>query len=96
MLKRFAGLVLMGGLSLSPILAQVVVHVAPPHVIVENRGVRPSRNHVWVSGYHRWDGNAYAWNAGRWEQPPPGHSRWVAHHWVHQGGGWVLVDGRWR
>ena len=33
--------------------AQVVVKIAPPRAVVERRGVAPSRQHVWVSGYHR-------------------------------------------
>jgi hypothetical protein len=96
LLKRFLGLVFVGALAFSATAAEVVVRVAPPHVVVERRGPPPSHNHVWVSGYHRWDGNAYAWSPGRWEQPPRPHGRWVPHHWVRRGGGWVLVEGHWR
>jgi hypothetical protein len=94
--KSFAGLLIAGALSFSPAFAEVVVRIRPPHVVVENRGPRPGPRHVWVSGYHRWDGNAYAWNGGRWEEPPPGHRVWVAHRWVHRGDGWVMVEGHWR
>ena len=69
-LKRLAGLVFVAGLTLSSAVAEVVIRIAPPRVQVERRMSRPSRDHVWVSGYQRWDGNAYAWNPGRWEQPP--------------------------
>jgi len=96
MMKRLAGLVFAGGLVFGAAAAEVVIHVAPPHVLVEKRGPPPSRNHVWVSGYQRWDGHAYTWSQGRWEQPPQSRGRWVAHHWVHQRGGWVLVEGHWR
>jgi len=96
LLKRVIGLVFAGSLAFSAIAADVVVRVAPPHAIVERRGVAPSHNHVWVSGYHQWDGRAYAWTPGRWEQPPHAHGRWVAHHWVRRNGGWVLVEGHWR
>jgi hypothetical protein len=95
-LKRLLGLVFTGALAFSALAADVVVRIAPPHAVVETRGAQPSRNHVWVSGYHRWDGNAYAWSPGRWEQPPQPHRRWVAHQWVRRGGGWVLVEGHWR
>jgi len=94
--NRWIGLIFAGALALSPVKAQVVVSIRPPHIVVERREQRPSRDHVWVSGYHRWDGRAYGWNAGRWEQPPHRGQRWVAHRWVHQRGGWVLVEGRWR
>ncbi len=95
-LKRFTGLVFAAALTLSAASAEVVVRIAPPHVVVERRGPRPSRNHVWVSGYHRWDGNAYAWNSGRWEEPPRPRAHWVAHRWVHRRDGYVFVEGRWQ
>jgi hypothetical protein len=96
LLKRLiVGSVFAGALAFTA-AAEVVVRIGPPHAVYERRTLRPSRNHEWVSGYHRWDGNAYAWSPGRWEQPPRRHAHWVAHRWVHQRNGWVLVDGRWR
>jgi hypothetical protein len=96
LMKRVIGLVFAGGLAFSAAASEVVVRVRPPRVVVERRGHPPSRNHVWVSGYHRWDGHAYAWSPGSWQEPPRAHNRWVAHHWVHERGGWVLVEGHWR
>jgi hypothetical protein len=94
--KRLVGLVFAGALAFSAGAAVIVVHVAPPRVIVERRSPAPGPNYVWVSGYHRWENNAYAWTPGRWEQPPRPHARWVAHRWTRQQGGWVMVDGHWR
>ena len=37
--------------------AQVYVHIGPPVAVVEHPGPPPGRDFVWVSGYHRWDGN---------------------------------------
>jgi hypothetical protein len=96
MVKRVIGLVFAGALAFSAAAADVVVRIAPPRVVVEKHSSPPSRGHVWVSGYQRWDGNAYVWTPGRWEQPPQPHSRWVAHRWVRQKRGWVLVEGHWR
>ena len=96
-LKRLLGLVFVGALVFcSTAAAEVWVRIAPPRVRVEHRGQQPRGHYVWVSGYHRWDGNAYHWNEGRWEQPPQRNSRWVSHRWVHQRHGYVLVDGHWR
>ncbi len=96
-LKGLLGLVFAGALVLSTAAAaEVYVSVAPPRVIVEHRGPRPSRDHVWVSGYHNWDGQRHVWVGGRWEQPPRAHAHWVAHHWEHRRGGYVLVEGHWR
>ena len=95
-LKKVIGLVFAGALAFSAVAADVVIRIAPPRMVVEKRSPPPSRNHVWIQGYHRWDGNHYTWNPGRWEQPPRPGARWVAHHYVHQKGGYVLVEGRWR
>jgi hypothetical protein len=96
LLRGLIGFVFAGVLVFSAAAADVVIRVRPPHVLVERRGPPPSRNHVWISGYHRYNGNAYAWEHGRWEQPSRPHARWVSHHYVRRNGGWVLVDGHWR
>jgi hypothetical protein len=84
------------GLGIGAMQAEVVVRIAPPRAVVEHRGVRPGRDHVWVGGYHRWDGKAYAWQPGRWEAPPRPHAVWVAPRWQHRHGEYVFVEGRWR
>jgi hypothetical protein len=76
--------------------AEVVVSVGPPRAIVEHRAPRPSPRHVWLAGYHRWDGRAYVWEPGRWELPPREHAVWVAPRWEHRHDGYVFVEGRWR
>ena len=75
---------------------EVIVKTRPPHAVVEHRTVRPGADHVWVGGYHRWDGNAYVWAPGKWEVPPRPHAVWVAPRWEHRNGGYVFVEGRWR
>jgi len=74
----------------------IVVKVRPPKAVIEHRSTRPSREHVWVSGYHKWDGHAYAWEPGRWEKPPRARAVWVAPRWQHRNGGYVFVAGHWR
>ncbi len=83
-------------LGMMPAHAEVVVKLRPPVSIHEERVVRPSPRHVWVAGYHRWDGHAYVWERGRWEVPPREHAVWVAPRWRHRHDGYVFVDGRWR
>jgi len=76
--------------------AQVVIRVGPPPRVYERRGPPPGEGYVWQNGYHRYDGNHYAWTPGRYEQPPHRGQRWVAHRWVHHHGQYVLVEGHWR
>jgi hypothetical protein len=75
---------------------EIIVRDHPPRAVVEHRGVAPSHRHVWIAGYHRWDGHAYVWAPGRWELPPREHAVWVAPRWRHRHDGWVFVEGRWR
>jgi hypothetical protein len=95
MRRLLFGTLIAFGLAFQGSAQEVVVKEKPPHVLVEKRPVRPGPEHVWVAGYHRWDGHAYVWVPGRWDRPPHPHAHWVAHHWVHRHGGWVLVEGHW-
>jgi hypothetical protein len=96
-MKKFILTALLGlGLGIGSAQAEVVVGIRPPAVIVEHRGIRPSPRHVWVGGYHRWDGRAYVWEPGRWDIPPREHAVWVAPRWRHRHDGYVFVEGRWR
>lgn len=91
-------LALLLALSLAPAasFAQGSIRIGPPPPIVERRPPPPERGFVWIDGYHRWDDGHYVWVPGRWDRPPQPHARWVAHHWVHRHGEWVLVEGHWR
>jgi hypothetical protein len=75
---------------------QVIVKVAPPRAVVEVRGRSPHEGYVYQRGYHRWDGNAYAWQPGIWAEPPHAHARWVDHRWDHRNGAYVYTEGHWR
>jgi hypothetical protein len=77
---------------------RVYVRVAPPAAVVETRIVAPSPQHIWVAGYHRWDGRAYVWVPGAWVVPPaPHYHHWVAGHWAHHHqNGYYWVEGHWR
>jgi hypothetical protein len=76
---------------------RVYVKIGPPVAVVEKREVAPSARHVWIPGFHRWDGNTYVWVSGRWEVPPKGRHAWVPGHWVHHHrNGYYWVEGHWR
>jgi hypothetical protein len=75
---------------------RVYVRIGPPAPIVETRVVAPSPRHVWIAGYHRWDGAAFVWVPGRWALPPAHHHAWVAGRWTHDPHGWYWAEGHWR
>lgn len=89
---------LCSALSSAPALGgYVYVQVAPPAPIVEVRPPAPSHAHVWIGGYHSWNGSAYVWTPGRWDVPPRPHARWVAGRWHHHHRrGWYWIEGHWR
>jgi len=97
MMKKIA-LGVLFALTLCPTasFAQVSIRIGPPPPVHEERGQPPERGFVWINGYHRWDGDHYAWVPGHYERAPHEHAVWVAHKWVHHHGQWVLVEGHWR
>ena len=94
--KTLLGLAFAGLLAVCAPAADMVIRIAPPRIHVEKRPARPSPKHVWVNGYQRWDGNAYQWQGGKWDEPPAGHRKWVAHHYVRRDKGYVMVEGHWQ
>jgi YXWGXW repeat-containing protein len=102
-MKRFLGTLAVGVLAMTLTSsaaqagARVYVRVGPPAPLAEVRVAAPSPHHVWIAGYHRWDGAAYVWVPGRWDLPPAHHTAWVAGHWVHHASnGWYWNEGHWR
>ena len=76
---------------------RIYVKIGPPAAVVEVRPVAPGPRHVWIAGYHRWDGHVYVWVPGRWEQPPAHYTAWAPGHWSHHhSNGWYWVDGHWK
>lgn len=100
-MRKYLGVLALAVLGLLPVPAsagvRVHVRVGPPAPIVEVRGAAPSGRHVWIPGFHRWDGNAHVWVPGRWELPPAHRKAWVAGHWLRdRRHGWYWVEGYWR
>jgi hypothetical protein len=96
-----AGLLVAGFLAIpNPVLADVKVRVyvpaPPPPPPAEVIGVAPSGRHVWIGGFHRWDGRAYVWTPGSWVVRPRPRAHWVAGHWGKHRRGYYWVEGHWR
>jgi hypothetical protein len=101
-MRNYLPLVALVALTLAPASpaaagTRVYVRIGPPAPLVETRVVAPSPRHVWIGGYHRWDGRAYAWVPGRWELPPARYRGWVPGHWTrNRRSGYYWVEGHWR
>ena len=72
------------------------VQVAPPAPMVEVVPAAPSPRHVWVPGYHRWNGHHHVWVPGTYVVPRGGYHRWEPHRWENRGGRYHFVPGGWR
>jgi hypothetical protein len=99
--KLVLGAVMAGGALLTaacppPPHGVVFVRTGPPPAVAEVRVAAPGPEFVWIPGYHRWDGAAYAWVGGRWERPPHAHAAWVGGRWKHHHNGWYWEEGRWK
>jgi hypothetical protein len=95
-MKIFLNAFIGAALCVGSAYAEVVIKLRPPISIHEHRTARPSRDHVWVGGYHRYEGGSYHWEAGRWEQPPRVHAVWIAPRYTHRHDGYVYTEGYWR
>jgi WXXGXW repeat (2 copies) len=91
-----AGLLVLPASVFGDVKVRVYVPSPPPPAQVEVIGVAPSSRHVWIAGYHRWDGGAYVWVPGHWVVRPRPRAIWVKGHWSHHPRGWYWVEGRWR
>jgi len=96
----FAAAVLGGALTAGSACAapagRVYVTAVPPAPVVEVRRPAPGRGYVWVEGYHRWNGRAYAWVPGRWVAKPRSNARWIKGHWERSKKGYYYVQGHWK
>ncbi len=70
-------------------------HYGPPPAHYERHGAPPGSGYVWVSGHHRWNGNAYVWVGGGWQRPPQYGYRWYPGYWTPRNGVYIWIGGRW-
>ncbi len=83
------------GLPAPPDLHVRIVPSGPPARRHEVVIARPGPHHVWVKGYWRYTGEQWAWNDGRWSEPPRAHVRWVSPRYQRVRGGYRYIPGHW-
>ena len=96
MLKKLAVATLFASLLPLASQAQIAIRIGPPAPVVEHYGPPPHPGYVWQAGYHRWDGNRYAWTPGHWGRPPHPGAVWVPDAYDHRGDGYHYHAGYWR
>lgn len=84
--------VLVQGVIISP--------YAPPPPRYEVAPPPPPGRHsfvVWDPGHWNWDGRAWVWISGHYEERPHPHAVWVVGHWGHyRDGRWFWVPAHWQ
>ena len=77
----------------------VIVARPPPPLRVEVIPAAPvaasADLYAWQPGHWRWEGQEYAWIAGRYELRPTPSAVWVPDEWVARRGRWVFRPGHW-
>lgn len=97
MRKVFLAALLSLGFSLATAYAEeIVVKERPPADLIDNRGNPPDKDHVWIDGYHKWDGRVFVWVPGHWDTRPQPKAKWEKAHWRKDHNQWTFVEGRWK
>jgi hypothetical protein len=78
------------------VMAQTVIRVAPPPVVVERPGPVPGPRYVWIPGYQRWNGHGYVWVRGHYVVAPHPGAVWIPATYVARSGGYIFIAGHWR
>lgn len=81
--------------SSAPAPEVVVVRSRPPVDRVEDPGLPPGGDAVWVRGRWVMTSRGWAWRSGHWARTRVGYV-WVPGRWARRHGGWVWVGGHWR
>lgn len=74
---------------------QIVIKARLHGPVHEVRPVRPTREHVWVSGEYVPNGGTYVYKPGYWAVPPRPHQVWVTGRWHRYHHGYVWAPGHW-
>lgn len=88
------GSMLMTGLAVAAVAHAVSVSTPPPATVEVGYYGYARPGHVWVNGYHQWNGSAWVWRPGYYQAERAGHY-WVQGNWELRGNQYVWVDGYW-
>lgn len=72
----------------------MVVHEAPPAILVEDIPSSPGPEYVWIGGSWNWNGR-WEWVKGTWGRKPHFEAVWAPTTWEYKDH-WVRHEGHWR
>lgn len=75
--------------------AQIVIKKPNRPAVVLKKPNNPKKDHVWVAGHWKWNGNEYVWIKGHWQKNKQGHT-WIPGHWTKVKGGYKWIPGHWK
>ena len=74
----------------------IIVHEAPPPVIVERYPPSPGPEYLLIGGYWHWTSQRYVWQPGHWAIPPRSHEVWLPPRYENHGRDYHYTPGRWQ
>lgn len=77
----------------APVLADIVIRIAPPPPRSEPMP-EPRRGYIWAPGHWDWQGSRYVWVRGDWIPARAGY-QYAPTRWYERDGRWVQERGRW-
>src|SRR5262249_48001376 len=76
-------------------LAQVLITVAPPPLVVYEQPPLPGPGYIWTPGYWAYGPDGYFWVPGTWVEPPSVGLLWTPGYWGWRNGSYLWNAGYW-
>jgi len=76
-------------------LAQVVITIAPPPLVVYAQPPIPAPGYIWTPGYWAYGPDDYYWVPGTWVEPPSVGVLWTPGYWGWREGVYLWNAGYW-
>jgi hypothetical protein len=76
-------------------LAQVLITIAPPPLVVYEQPPLPGPGYIWTPGYWAYGPDGYFWVPGTWVEPPSVGVLWTPGYWGWRNGSYLWNAGYW-
>ena len=76
-------------------VAQVLITIAPPPLVVYEQPALPGPGYIWTPGYWAYGPDGYFWVPGTWVEPPSVGLLWTPGYWGWRNGSYLWNAGYW-